>query len=338
MSIGIKTCLDFMSYVSAAITCYSVKEPLIDRIKKRQNDTEFSEEMEDLLSVRKMEEIVRESVLEVVNANIDKLKNDNYEIFLDSYKSEVVKEIISKNNELTIYCKDIESYIEEINNYLFNMVEQNADEGKILKTIISFQNRQEKNDKNNLEEINKQFEAIKELIYTVGSETKIRMGKIEDKFNLKLQNIQINCEKEKNASFYCFFSFELDDDNYRIEPERIYMAVESKTGIRSINRVDYFLPSKYKGKFSIKFSIPQEGIRVIDTMGLVFLTKIRNREVYYIKLFGRRDEFTNDFYYEQLTKDEYEDELKKYDNSYKNSINTKYELWGFYGEVVYADF
>lgn len=165
------------------------------------------------------------------------------------------------------------------------MAEQDADERKILTTIISFQNRQ-----------------------------------------------------EKNAPFYCFFSFELDDDNYRIEPERIYMAAESKTGIRSINKISYFLLDKYKGKFSIKFPIPQEGIRVIDTMGLVFLTKIRNREVYYIKLFGRKDDFTNDFYYEQLTKEEYEDELNKYDNSYKNSTNTKYELWGFYGKVVYADF
>ncbi len=73
-------------------------------------------------------------------------------------------------------------------------------------------------------------------------------------------------------------------------------------------------------------------------MNISFLATIRNRDIYYVKVFGGVFEFENEFYYEQLSETEYKNEKKKYDTSYKESDDKRYEIGGFYGKVAYVDF
>lgn len=245
----------------------------------------------------------------------------------------MTKEIIEKEGSLRIYQKDIEKYIQGFIDTVLAYLKGEADDQKVLETVIKLNHITEHNADVRKEEIK---EEIRRVVYTALN------GRKEEKL-LQLRELPFEIEDMLyTAELYSGrveheLRFALNKKNYKIKLEDVFVATESKTGLWSFYNYVYFWLNGCSTNQNIKFKSSSVSMRKIDLSAIVAFFMVYDRTNYYIRIFGD----TDNLYYEQLTKEEYKESREQYRKKYNDATkrDSGYEDWRkYYASVVYTDF
>lgn len=325
---------DNMKYLfdiaNAAATAYTLMQPLGAYIKSKICENSIEEKFEQSIKSGDIEEILKDGINEVIYKSKNDIKNGNYDIFMKDYQTQTINCIVSKY-QLQIYEKQIAEYIQEFVKYLKDEIGNNANDKVLFDTIISINNRSEC-------EANERLKQIKKCIYEAKNENRLReKTQINMELPFKIEEIKHTYELNKGIVKQ-IFSFKLSDYNYKVKPEEFFICIESESGIWIFDHKQFFLMYSYSGGiFTDDIQSCRQSVRKISAIGLVGFFKIYNRNIYYVRIFGRND----NYYYECLTKTEYEEQCKEYKIEYNNAIveNAGFNEWNkYYGNVMYTDF
>ena len=204
-----------------------------------------------------------------------------------------------------------------------------ADDKMIILSIIQLNKNTELNaDKRNKE--------IKELITSAMNENYRTDISHDDELPFEIVQISYESNKIEKAIQYTF-QFKLSKLNYKVVPDALYVVTESPSDRWCFANCTYFGFQKSKAYLNVAFNSDLQGIRKIESSGMVFFVKIYDRTNYYIRLFGKN----NEIFYERLTCKEYDNTKKRYNEIYNNAMkyDSSYEQWSkYHSSVMYTDF